>query len=74
MERFTRKNPTGNTYHIPMHMLTDLQIKQDKMNGGMWGNFVNRLGKFEDLNLDDAMLDKLARAPSSRLKEFVNGL
>lgn len=70
MEKLTRKTPNGG-YYIPVNVVTGFRFENDRYNGAFMGNFVDKLGRLEELELDEEQLVKLARIPRNRVKEFI---
>lgn len=58
---FTRKNPTGTTWRIPCQEASGFRMEGDQYNIAYFGPFVDKLGKFEELDLDDETIDKMVR-------------
>ena len=45
--RYTQKNPNGETFRIPVERFGDFEIKQFGPTVAMFGDIVNRLGRYE---------------------------
>lgn len=73
MERYTRKNPDG-TYRIPFNACARFRMENDRLNGAFFGDFVDKLGRVEELELDEELLSKLSKAPAQKVKEFLKSL
>lgn len=64
--RFTKENPhlhptQKTTYRIPMHWVEEFQMKTLGHDTYMYGDIVNRLGKYEDLGSPEEIAKKLGR-------------
>lgn len=70
MERFTRKNPNG-TYRVPFTSCKSFRMENDRLNGAFFGDFIDKLGKIEELELDIELIEKLSAVPEKKLKEFL---
>ena len=70
MEKFTRKNPDGRTYRIPFNATCNFRMQNDRLNGAFFGDFVDKLGALEELELDLDLMRKLAKVPQKKLQEF----
>lgn len=63
-KRFTKENPNNHpmqktTYHIPMSRVETFEIKTFGSNTYMYGEMVNKLGKYEDLGEPEEIAKKL---------------
>lgn len=63
-KRFTKENPRNHpmqkqTYHIPMSRVENFEMKTFGSNTFMYGEIVNKLGKYEDLGDPDELAKKL---------------
>ena len=68
--RYTRKNPNG-SYRIPFNVVGEFRMQNNQYSGAYYGDFVDKLGKIEELNLDMNLLERLARVPEKKLQEFL---
>ncbi len=71
---YTRKHPNGTSYHVPIGISEEFSIKSYGLNGGYYGDFINKLGVLEDLKLDIEMMRKLAKVPPKKLQEFLESI
>lgn len=71
---FTRKNPDGKTYRIPFNEVGNFKIQNDRFNGAFYGDFVDKLGIIEELDLDIELVKKLAKVPQKKLQEFLKNV
>lgn len=63
-KRFTKKNPHNHpmqkpTYHVPMHWVENFEMKTFGSNTYMYGDLVNKLGKYEELGEPEEIAKKL---------------
>lgn len=70
-ERFTVKNPDGRTYRVPWVRTKEYHSQACGLSGDHFGDFINKLGKIEDLDLDMDLVERLAKAPKKKLEEFL---
>lgn len=68
---YTRKNPDGRTYHVPIGISEEFKTLAHGLNGAYYGDFINKLGVLEELKLDMELVEKLAKVPHNRLVAFL---
>ena len=49
MKRMTHKNPDGTTYRVPLSDAGEFRVMHGRTNAAVFGDIVNRLGRYEDL-------------------------
>lgn len=49
MKRLTHKNPDGTTYRVPLADAGEFRVMHGRTNAAVFGDIVNRLGRYEDL-------------------------
>lgn len=49
MQRYTHKNPDGKTYRAPAERLGEIRMLQVGGSIALYGDLINRLGRYEDL-------------------------
>lgn len=64
IKRFTRKSNNMNplqkaVYHIPMHWVTKFRMETFGTNTYMYGDMVDKLGKYEELGEPEEIAQKL---------------
>ena len=49
MQRYTHKKPDGKTYRVPAEKLGEFRMLQVGGSIALYGDLINRLGRYEDL-------------------------
>ena len=66
VKRFTRENPHSHpmqkqTFHIPMNRVDDFEMKTFGGQTYMYGELVNKLGRYEELGEPEEIAKKMGR-------------